>query len=399
MPRTPSGGPSHTITRVTHWLRRLLLLLLVAVLAAGAWFLWLRPDPIPVTVMAVTRGRVEASVTNSRAGTVKTRRRASLSPQIGGRVAALPVKEGDRVTQGQLLLAIADEDLAAQLDVSRRSLQAAQAAATEACVAADQARRDTARVRQLAADQIVSEDRLEQARSREEGAASACSAARAAAAQARASVALAETTLAKSRVLAPFDGVIAEVRAEVGEFIAPQMPGVFMQPVIDLIDDEDVYVSAPLDEVDVGRVSVGQPVRVTLDPYPDRPLEGAVSRVAPYVEDAQEQSRTFEVEVAFTPPIPGDVVLKPGATADIEVILDAKDDVLRVPSYALLEGDRVLVARDDVLVSVGVVPGLRNWEWIEAVSGLSEGDRVVTSLDRAEVKEGARVVVTESAEP
>ena len=382
--------------RVSTWIRRLIVLLVLAAAAAGAWF-WLRPDPVPVSVKLVERGRVEESVTNSKAGTVRTRRRASISPQIGGRVAELPVREGDRVNEGDVLLRISDEDLRAQSRVSRRAIESAEAAVAEACSTADQARRDTARLRQLAAENIVSADRLEQAKAKEEAAASACDAARANVAQAEASSGLSDAYLAKTVVRAPFAGVVAEVRAEVGEFISPQMPGVFMQPVIDLIDDANLYVSAPLDEVDVGRVAVGQPVRITLDPYPDIPLGGKVSRVAPYVEDAKEQSRTFEVEVAIDVPLPEGVVLKPGSTADIEVILDAHDGVLRVPSYALMEGDRVLVVRGDVLVETRVQPGLRNWEYVEAVSGLAEGDPVVVSLDRAEVKAGARVVVTESA--
>ena len=69
------------------------------------------------------------------------------------------------------------------------------------------------------------------------------------------------------------------------------------------------------------------------------------------------------------------------------------DDVLRIPSYALVEGRRALVVRDESLVSVPVETGLSNWEFAEIVSGLAEGDRVVVSLDRAEVKAGARAHV------
>lgn len=381
---------------MSRWLRRTVVIALLVPAALAAWWFGIRPDPVPVTVRRAEIGRVEETVTNSKGGTVKTRRRASLSPEVGGRVEDIPVKEGDRVLRGQALLRIADADLRAQLDVTERAARAASAAERQACLTAQQAGRDLARARQLATDEVVSAERLEQARSAQEVAASACDAARATARQAQATLELARTNLAKTTVRAPFNGVIAEVRAEVGEFIAPQMPGVFMQPVIDLIDDQDLYVSAPLDEVDVGKVAVGLPVRITLDPYPDTPLAGAVSRVAPYVEDAREQSRTFEVEVAFELPIPEGIVLKPGSTADIEVILRAKDRVLRITRDALTEGDRVLVVRGDRLVSVEVVPGLRNWEFVEIESGLAESDRVVVSLDRAEVKEGVRVTVTEA---
>ena len=84
----------------------------------------------------------------------------------------------------------------------------------------------------------------------------------------------------------------------------------------------------------------------------------------------------------------------PGLSADLEVILDARDDVLRVPTYALLENSRVLVVQDDRLVEQKVTTGLHNWSHTEITSGLSPGDSVVVSLDRPEVRAGARVRVT-----
>jgi len=376
--------------------KRAIALLIVVGLCAGAWALWLRPEPIPVTVRAVERGRVEETVTNSKAGTVRTRRRASLSAEMAGLIEELAVREGQRVTAGQVLLRLADAELRAQWEVSRRALDSAQAQARESCAAAEQARRDLERMRSLSKQEIVSQDRLEQADVLKDRATAACQAAGASARQAEASVKLADALLAKTTLRAPFDGVVAEVRAEVGEFLAPSAPGIFIPPVLDLIDDTDLYVSAPLDEVDVGRVVVGLPVRVTLDPYPDTPLMGAVVRVSPYVEDQQQQSRTFEVEVELDGRLPEGVVVKPGATADVEIILRATDEVLRIPSFALLEGSKVLVARDGRLVSVDVTTGLRNWEFVEILSGLSVGDPVVVSLDREEVKEGARVATSEA---
>src|SRR5687768_18363562 len=75
----------------------------------------LRKDPVPVTIFRVAPGRVEETVTNSKAGTVKTRRRAALSPEIGGRIETLPVRKGDRVRKGQLLVRLAGADFTAQV--------------------------------------------------------------------------------------------------------------------------------------------------------------------------------------------------------------------------------------------------------------------------------------------
>ena len=85
-------------------------------------------------------------------------------------------------------------------------------------------------------------------------------------------------------------------------------------------------------------------------------------------------------------------------TADVEVILDARDDVLRIPSYALLQGGSVLVVEEGLLVEREVETGLRNWQWIEVVSGLAVGEAIVVSLDRKEVKAGAKSEITDETD-
>lgn len=383
---------------MSRWLKRIAV---VAVLAGVVVVLRLTafaPEPVEVTVYRVDRGRVEETLTNSRAGTVRTRRRAALSPAISGRVVEIGAREGERVREGQVVLRLDDAELRAQSTLQDRAVRAARALVREACARAAQAERDLERSRRLREQGILSADGLEQGESAAEVARASCEAARAELERARAGTDVATVNLDKTILRAPFDGVVAELRTELGEWISPSPPGVAIPPVVDLIDPSSTYVSAPLDEVDVARVEVGQIVRVTLDSHPDRELAGRVVRIAPYVEDRSEQSRTFEVEVeledeAFARR------LKPGMTADVEVLLRAREDVLRVPSYALIEGRRVLVVEGDVLASRPVETGLRNWELVEITGGLSEGESVVVSLDREEVEEGALVVATEQVEP
>jgi HlyD family secretion protein len=172
----------------------------------------------------------------------------------------------------------------------------------------------------------------------------------------------------------------------------PSPAGVPIPAIVEIIDPEAIYVSAPLDEVDVARVREGLPVRVTMDAFPDRSFPGRVARVAPYVLDIQEQNRTFEVEVELDDASFARTLV-PGASADVEVILDSRDGVLRIPSYGLIEGRRVLAERDGTARAVAVEVGLRNWEFAEIRSGLAAGDRVITTLDRVDVTDGARVRV------
>jgi HlyD family secretion protein len=350
---------------------------------------FLAPEPIPVRVASVERGRVEESVTNSRAGTVKARRRARLSPEIGGRVTALPARKGARVSQGALLLRIDDALYRARLEVAERENAAAGAERQRACLAAERAERERQRTESLARDGLVSVDLLDAATSGALVARAACEAAAAAMERARSGVALTRAELEKTRLLAPFDGVVAELSIELGEWTTPSPPGLPIPSVLDLIDTSSLYVSAPLDEVDCARIAVGQAARVTVDSHPGKSLAGRLSKVADYVLDVEAQNRTVEVEVELDDAGFARTLL-PGTSADVEVILSAKEGALRIPTSALLEGGRVLVLDAGRLAERTVDAGVRNWDFTEARAGLSAGESVVVSFDRPEIKAGAR---------
>jgi HlyD family secretion protein len=132
------------------------------------------------------------------------------------------------------------------------------------------------------------------------------------------------------------------------------------------------------------------PARITLDAYRGKHFAGHVRRIAPYVQAIEKQARTVEVEVEFENP--GDAKhLLIGYSADIEIVVVAREDVLRIPTSALMPGNRVLVLTDaGKLDERKVEVGLTNWEFSEVKAGLARGDRVVTSLDRDGVKAGAR---------
>jgi len=371
-----------------YW-KRLVALAVVVALGVALRYTVFRADPVPVTVFVVARGPVEDTVTNSKAGTVMTRHRAKLSPALGGRVAEVRVEKGDPVVRGQVLLRIDDTEYRARVSLAERALAAANEGAKEACLSADLAGRELERALGLARDRVVSEQLLDQARSRRDVATATCAAARARASQLESEIDVTRAELDKTVLRAPFDGVVAERTVERGEWISPSPPGIPMPSVVDLIDPRTIYVSAPLDEVDRERVRVAQSVRITLDAFPGRSFPGRLTRVAPYIQDVAEQSRTFEVEAVFDDPAFAQS-LPPGASADIEVILEQRQGVLRVPAYAVLERKRVLVLERDRLVARPVTVGLENWEFAEITAGLAEGERVVVSLDRAEVKEGVR---------
>jgi HlyD family secretion protein len=364
----------------------------VALLVAAGVLLRLTvfaPDPVQVRTVAVEKGRVEETVTNSRAGTVKARRRAKLAPETGGRVVALPHRRGSRVREGQLLLRIEDSLQRAQLSLAEDERDVALAQRDQACFAAERAARERDRVRDLAARGIVSTDQVDGVDSQERTAQAACRAARATAERADSAVTLARAQLRQTTLLAPFDGIVADTFVEEGEWTSPSPPALPIPPVLDLIDTRSIYVSAPMDEVDSGRIRKGLKARLTVDSRPGRHFEARVVEVAPYVADRLEQNRTVEIELELDDTAVAASLL-PGTSADAEVILSGKDGVLRVPTSSLIEGGKVLVLEKGRLVERTLQLGLRNWDFTEVTGGLREGERVVVSLDRPEIKAGAK---------
>lgn len=128
--------------------------------------------------------------------------------------------------------------------------------------------------------------------------------------------------------------------------------------------------------------------RITLDAFPDTHFLGTVDRVAPYVLEIEKQARTVEVEALFANPDEYKALI-PGYSADIEIIVASHDQVLRLPTEAVLVGNRVLVyPATGVLEERSFESGLRNWKYTEVLSGLTLGEQVVVSVERADVKAG-----------
>jgi len=376
---------------------RLLRRVLVATAAlaglAIGWWHYTRPQPVPVVLSQVDRGRVERTVANTRAGTVNACRRAKLAPPAGGQIVSLPVREGDRVRTGQVLLELWNEDTAAQARVAEEQARGARLRVEEACTRADVAERDAERARKLHRDGLIPDEQFDRAASSAKTLRAACDAARAEVEQGQARIQLARANLTRTVLRAPFAGIVAKLNGELGEFTMPSPPGIPTPPVIDLIDDSCLYVTAPIDEVDAARVRVGQTSMITLDAFSGQRFPGRVRRVAPYVVDIEKQARTVDVEVEFTGPQDAKALLA-GYSADVEIILDEREDVVRVPTQALLEGNRVLVytANAGTLKERRLQVGISNWEYTEVRSGLEAGEQVVVSIEREGVAPGAHAV-------
>jgi HlyD family secretion protein len=370
--------------------------LFAVVIATIGVIIWhtTRPVPVEIVIRPVETGQVEKIVANTRAGTVEACRRAKLSPSIGGQIARLPVKEGDSVTAGQLLLELWNDDLVAQTALAESEVTSAESRAKSACLQAEVAQREADRQIKLRRSGSASEEQADKTITRAQSLQAECKATRAAVETSRARVGVAKANLDRTRLTAPFNGIIAQINGELSEFVTPSPIGIPTPPAVDIVDISCFYVTAPIDEVDAAVIDTGLPASISLDAFGDRHFSGRVRRIAPFVLDREKQARTVDVEVEFTRPEDFKHLLA-GYSADVEIVLDARKNTLRIPTHAILDGKRVFVYLPDrsVIRERSIQTGLSNWEYTEVVSGLKPGEQVVVNVDRSGIADGAPAVV------
>jgi HlyD family secretion protein len=374
--------------------RWVVLLLVIAVVTVTVWF-FTRPKPVEVVVKPIDRGIVEQTVANTRAGTVKACRRAKLSPSVGGQIAKLNIREGDTVKQGDILLEIWNQDLVAQVQLAQRQAEAEKARAKAACLKADVSHREAERLVKLRDKGAASEEKTDKAVTDARALRADCKAAKASVLKSEANIDVVKANLARTRLIAPFDGIVAEINGELSEFVTPSPIGIATPPVVDLIDNTCFYITAPIDEVDVPKIAPNMTARVSLDAFGDLRFPGKVRRIAPYVLDREKQARTVDVEVQFT--IPKDIrKMLAGYSADVEIILNVRKNTLRIPTAAVLDGDRVFVylPRNKKIKARSFKSGISNWNYTEVISGLKPGEQVVLNVDVAGMKDDAAAVIS-----
>jgi len=370
-------------------LKRTLWICTLLILAAAAWWWLQRPEPVAVRLHTVARGTVEATASNTRAGTVTACRRAKLSPSVSGQIVRLPFRKGAQVKQGDVLLELWNEDIRANRVQAGKELQVAEAQASSACALAAQAEREAARQTRLLPGGLVSAELADKAQTQAASQRAQCRAGTAQVEMTRSRFAVLDAQLERTIVRAPFDGIIAELNGELFEITSPSPPGIPTPPTIDLVEYGCIYIEAPIDEVDAAAVAIGMSARVSLDAFRGTLFAGRVRRIGAFVEDREKQARfvTIEIELAADPVKAG---LLPGYSADVEIVLDRREGVIRIPSEAIMEDGAVLVLdpASGLLTQRPVSVGLSNWRWSEVTAGLQEGEHVVLNFDDEGVTAG-----------
>jgi len=428
--------------------RRAFTLFMAVLMAAGAgaavvWRNQRISSGVTLTVTPVRTGSVESTVVSTSSGTVTAAADSTLIAEYFGRVSAIRRHENERVSKGEPIIELDSREARARLELAKANLRAGNVRLAQArTVAGIQDSVSKADVEQARArfENATSEfDRTEALRkegiatpaqhdratlaldlARETLAAAETTleqsvvrqqeirAAEAAVDQLESAVEIARTQLDKCFIRAPFDGLVANVYVELGESVGQSTSlATTFAPMCRLIDDSNLIVEAPIDEADIGMIDVGQTTYVTFDAYPDTVVEGTVSFVSPVVETSREQNRTVTVKVELDSEndtaAAGRMPYKVGMSADLTVVVDKKDGVRYVPANAVMhrpEGMFVYVVENGRVAKRTVEIGLANWDTSEVVAGLDDTDKVVVSLDMANLVPGTRVhhTVTESQE-
>jgi len=378
-----------------HSLRWFIILLLILLAGVFAWYK-MRPKEIEVSVVQVTLGTVEKIVANTRAGTLNACRKANLSPATGGQISVLTVDEGDVVKEGQLLLELWNNDLKAQAALAGKEIMASEAMAAVSRLQAEIASREAERMQKLIQDNAISDQDADKIITEAKVRQAAYDAAVTEVAASRARVSVIKANLERTMLVAPFDGIIAKINGELNEYVTPSPPGIPTPPTIELLDTSCFYVVAPIDEVDAAAVKVNMEARVIMDAFGDKHFPARVRRIDPYVLDLEKQARTVDVEVEFTNSEDWENFLA-GYSADVEIIIAVEEDVLRIPTQALLDNSLVYVYQphDQRLHEKSVRTGLSNWDYTQVTEGLQEGESLVISTDRPGLEDGVRVKISE----
>jgi len=396
----------------------------LAAAAAAVAYYFMREPVLDVTATTVQRGAVEQTVTCVSAGTVMPQERASITAATFGIVQRLYVDEGDRVEAGAMIAELAHDDLDANVALAEANLragetrvqQAKQSIAVMREIAAtrlrqaraqfDLAKMDYERTQALSEKKAVASSDVDRVQLSYRVAVESVAAAEAGlreidvreqeiqiaeqgVAQLRAALDLARATREKAFIRAPFPGVIAKKFVEAGEAVTPGMP------IVHLVNESERYVVAPFDEANAPLIRVGQRARLLLDAYPDAHFNGEVTYVSPAVSVNPDLSRSVDVKVRLSADADKFV---PGMSVDVVLVVDRKDNVLYVPSEALVRDQYAYVVQGDRAVRREVTVGIGNWETREIIQGLAEGETVVTSVALKGLKDNARLRIVEELE-
>lgn len=323
----------------------------------------------PVKVYGVKAMRISEKLYYT--GLIEAWKEISITPDVGGKIAAIHVEEGDRVQEGQLLAELDTRAIRLQLDQAKAGVAVAEANYNDA-------KRNKERMERLSQEKAVSEQQYEKIML-------AFEAAEAQLQQANAARNLADHQWEVALMKAPFNGIIASKSADVGDVINPMMGG---PGVLTLVDFYRVKVTIDVSQQDIVLVEKGQPVLLHVSALPGETFQGRVSVVN---LAADPMTRKFSVEVMVNNP---QLVLRPNTFGEVTFEVQTHENALAIPQKAILENRFVFVARGDRAEKREVVLGIQNATMVEIVQGIEEGELVIVDGNYG-LDDGAQVEIKE----
>ncbi len=378
---------------------------LVAMIAAAASALRSSRVIEPDKLVTAERGDIARSVVAT--GKVEPLTKVEVKSKASGIVEKVYVEAGDRVKDGQLIAELDKEQLRAIVAEARANLEAAQAA-LEAAEAAYQKniveaegpdvpflKQDMDRAHNLFQQGLIAQNAMQDAEknyrmalnrqmSAQRGVVMSraqVAQAKAQAAQAKAALDNAEENLRYATIVSPITGTVLSRDVEVGDAVSSILVlGSQATLVATLGDTSEVYVRGKVDEADIGKVYLGQPARIVVESFKDKKFDGKVTRISPLGVE-KDNVTTFEVRVSLQNPS-GE--LRAAMSANAEIILEEKKNVLLIPEGAVIYGKektasvevpdtRANEGRKKVAVKLGISNGVK----AEVLTGLAEGQRVI----------------------
>ncbi|HTY42168.1 MAG TPA: efflux RND transporter periplasmic adaptor subunit [Thermoanaerobaculia bacterium] len=288
--------------------------LAIAAVVGVAAFLRSRKTPEPKYRTAVVdKGGVTQTVTAT--GTLSAVITVKVGSVVSGNVAALHADFNKQVKKGDLLAELDPVPFQEKVDQAKAALEKAEVDARNNQIA-------LRRQKALWDQQLAAQADLDQAQANYDSSVAAVG-------QAKASLAQSETDLRNSKIIAPIDGVVVDREYDVGQPVAAS----FQAPTIFTIaqDLTKMQVSADVSESDIGMCKEGQPVRFTVDAYPDQVFRGVISQIR-LNATVNQNVVTYPVIIGVPNP---DLALRPNMTANVTIDVATVKDVLRVPNAAL----------------------------------------------------------------
>src|SRR5688572_10600479 len=310
--------------------KTVLVLVALVLLGAGAYGYYRykqKPEPPTITTARVTRGDLAETV--GATGTLQAVTTVQVGTQVSGTIQELNADFNSLVRKGQVLARLDPSLIQSQIEQARANLIRAEADLERLRVALDDARSKLTRARELSEKKLIAQMELEAAEVAVRSAEAQLRSQQAGVTQSQASLRQNQVNLAHTVIESPIDGLVISRNVDVGQTVAASMsaPTLFVLAA----DLTKMQVLASLDESDVGRIRPGQDVRFRVDAFPTDEFTGSVTQVRLQPTTVQN---VVTYQTVIDVPNPG-LKLKPGMTANVNIEIARRSDVLRVPNAAL----------------------------------------------------------------